>query len=170
MDKGSKGGGWADKLAALANKIPGYKGYAERAERREVDSIQREYLAKRLTQIKSVLQTVQEDCLAEGNLDAMEPCDRMGNKIDRLVERIRHASRGYAGFFDAVKVNEEELARIYEFDLALVVNVNSIEEGVQGLNTAIGDNFSGAVRALRSSLDELDSKLDERDRVLKGVE
>ena len=62
-----------DKLKELAYKIPGFKGFAERSERREVDAIQREYLAKRLTQIKSNLQAVQEECLAEGNLAVMEP-------------------------------------------------------------------------------------------------
>ena len=84
------------------------------------------------------------------------------------MERIRHASRGYAGFFDAVQVNEDELARIYEFDLALVVNIDSIDEGVQGLQAS--ENIIGALRAVRSSLEELNGKLDERERILKGVE
>ena len=162
------GMGVVDKLKELACKIPGFRGFAERSERREVDAIQREYLAKRLTQIKRNLQSVQEECLAEGNLAVMEPCDRAGNIIDKLVERIRHASRGYAGFFDAVQVNEDELARIYEFDLALVVNIDSIDEGVQGLMAS--ENIIGALRAVRSSLEELNGKLDERERILKGVE
>ena len=157
-----------DKLKELAYKIPGYKGFAERAERREVDAIQREYMAKRLTQIKSNLQAVQEECLAEGNLAIMEPCDRVGNIIDKLVERIRHASRGYAGFFDTVQVNEDDLARIYEFDLDLVNNIDSVNEGIQGLQAT--DNINGALRAVRSSLEELNGKLDERERILKGVE
>jgi len=158
---------FGDKLSALLEKIPGYKGYAERSSRREADAVQREFLAKRLTDIKGKVFNAQQDCLADGNLEAMEPCDRVLNVLDRLIERVRHASRGYAGFFDAVKVNEVELMRIYEYDLALVNDVNLLEEAVAGLH---GESFVAGVRNLRAYLDNLDGKLNERERILKGVE
>jgi len=42
------------------------------------------------------------------------------------VARIRYADRGYAGFFDAVKVTEQTLDRVYAFDLALVESIDEI--------------------------------------------
>lgn len=158
------------KLNELMEKIPGYKGYSACTERREADTVQREYLSRRLAEIKQELQNVQQECLADGNLEAMEPCDRVGNVIDRLVERVRHASRGYVRFFEVHKVREDLLNRIYEFDMALVTNLDAIEEGVKGLYGAIGGNFTGAVRAVKTSVDELDAKLNERERILKGIE
>lgn len=158
------------ELKELMNQIPGYKGYTGCAERREADAAQREFLSRRLAEIKRELQNVQEECLADGNLEAVEPCDRVGNVIDRLIERVRHASRGYVRFFEAHKVKEELLNRVYEFDMALLVNLNAIEEGVKGLYGAIGGNFNGAVRAVKSSVEELDAKLSERERILKGIE
>ena len=154
-----------DKLKELANQIPGYKGYAEREARRESDAVQREFLAKRLTELKGKFQDSLEDCLADGNLEIMEPADRCCNIMDRLIERIRHASRGYAGLFDAVKVNEAELARIYEFDMALVSNLNLVEEAIKGMN---GDASRSSLRGLRTALEDIDSKLNEREQILKG--
>ena len=159
----------ADKLKELAEMIPGYKGYAERSERRAADSAHREYMAKRLTALKATLQSIQGDCLSEGNLEAMEPCEQVANKMDRLIERIRHASRGYSGLFDRQMVNEAELASVYEHDMALVVIVNSIEEGLKGLEGSLGDNLKPALRGIRASLDELDHKMDERENILRGV-
>lgn len=160
-----------NKLEELMHKIPGFSGYLDRENRREADSIQREFLARRLTELKGKIQEAQADMLSAGNLDVMEPFDSVNNKLDRVIERIRHASRGYSGFFDAVKVNEAELDRIYDFDLALVSGISAAEEALMAV-TATADqegDLKPVLRALTTRVTELDSSLDERDRVLKGV-
>lgn len=159
-------------LESLARKIPGFSGYFDRERRRDTDKIQREFLAKRVTQLKSEMQGLQEDILSSGNLSLVEILDRLGNKMDRTTERLRHASYGYAGFFDAVKVNEQELDRIYEFDLALVNNLSSAEEALQGFRSALtagGPDATNRLQDFRRRIEELDGMLDERERILKGV-
>ena len=143
----------------------------ERENRREADAIQREFLAKQIGKLKSDMQTVQEDLLSQGNLAVMDPFDRISNKLDRIVERIRHAARGYAGFFDAVKVNEEELDRIYQYDLSLVDGINSAEEALQAVSSVAdqGGDLQPVLRSMRSRVDEVDAALDEREKILKGV-
>ena len=36
--------------------------------------------------------------------DVLTDMDRLVAKMDRVVEKVNHASYGYSGFFDAVKV------------------------------------------------------------------
>ena len=52
--------------------------------------------------------------------------DRLVAKMDRIVEKVNHASYGYTGFFDAVKVKEENLDRMIEFDNQLIDRVNAL--------------------------------------------
>ena len=44
---------------------------------------------------------------------------------------IRHASYGYSGFFDQVKIQEAEFDRIYQYDLSLVTDVEALEASVK---------------------------------------
>ncbi|MBQ7503637.1 hypothetical protein IJT93_13165 [bacterium] len=163
--------GITDTLSSLMHKIPGYTGLVERAERRETDARHREFIAKKLTSIKSDMQSIQEEFLSSGNLSVMEPFDKVSNKLDRVIERTRHASRGYSGFFDAVKVDVEELGRIYEHDLNLVNLVASVEEGLTAIEASAdgGGDPKAALRALTKTVESIDKALDEREAILKGI-
>lgn len=163
--------GITDTLSSLMHKIPGYTGMVERAERRETDAHHREFMAKKLTSVKSDLQSVQEEFLSSGNLSVMEPFDKIGNKLDRVIERIRHASRGYSGFFDAVKIDVEELTKVYEHDLNLVNLIASVEEGITAVEASAdgGADPKAALRALTKTVESIDKALDEREAILKGI-
>ena len=70
-------------------------------------------------------------------------------KIRQFIDRIRHASYGYSPFFNATKVKEEELTAVYEFDLALLENVDIVGRGVDNVETSIGtDGLPAAIRHL----------------------
>ena len=161
-----------DKLNELMCKIPGYAGFQERAARRENDAREPEFLAKKLTQLKDSMQSAQEEFLSAGNLSVMEPFDKVANKLDRVIERVRHASQGYTGFFDAVKINEAELARIYEYDLSLVTIIGNAEEAMMAVQSAAdeGRDPKLAIKSLQARVDDFDKALNERENILKGVQ
>jgi hypothetical protein len=159
-------------LEGLMRHIPGFSGYLDREKRRDADRLQREFLARRVTELKGSLQNLQQDLLGAGNLQMVEMLDRLGNKLDRITERIRHASYGYAGFFDLVKVNEAELEQIYRFDLELLSQINAAQEALGALHMAVssgGEGVAARLEDLRRRTDELDARLNERDQILKGV-
>ena len=170
MDKLSLGN-ISEKLNNLMNKIPGYAGMQERAARRESDAVHREYMASRLTNLKSNMQSAQEEFLGAGNLSVMEPFDKVANKLDRVIERVRPASRGYTGFFDAVKINEAELARIYDYDLSLVNIISNAEEALMAVQSAAdeGGDPKLALRSLTNCITNFDNALNERELILKGI-
>ena len=84
--------------------------------------------------------------------------------------RLKHASYGYSGFFDAVKIREDDLDRIYEFDSKLIADVQAIAAAMQSLPRLVAsDQLSGSLAAVQEQIKTLDTKLDERDQVLKGM-
>lgn len=103
-------------LEKFLKKIPGYKGYKEKELRRESDKLLRTQLAAGLDEQRQRLQELQVQLLSEAQIEWLDDMERAVMKLQILIDRIRTASYGYAGLFDAVKVKEKELDALYEFD------------------------------------------------------
>lgn len=155
-------------LERLMRNIPGFGGYLDRERRRDADKLQRDFMAKQLGAIKRKIQNAQEEVLASGNLSLVERFDKVNNRLDRVVERLSHASYGYAGFFDAHEVNEAELQSVYEHDLGLLNEITMLDGTATSL--AGSPDPGGQLTELQNSVQTLDGKLDERERILKGVQ
>ena len=154
-------------LEKLANMIPGFSGYRERELRRDADRLQREYLSQRLGQNKKALDHAAAAATRTPNLDLINDIETARKRMDRVQNRILYADRGYSAFFSAVKIDEGTLARVYQFDMSLVQNVEAAT-GAAGAIAAAPDK-KAAVDALVAQLDAMDAALDEREAVLSGV-
>lgn len=119
---------WLEKLA---DAIPGLKDYREKEARRDTDKRFREYLAGRIDSSRSALDEVKREQLNAGNLDELDDVDRLSQKLFKIANTIRHASYGYSGFFDQVKIQEAELDRIYQYDLSLMGDVEALESSLK---------------------------------------
>ena len=136
-------------LESLATKIPGYSGYKEKETRREADRLLRGQLVRAFDEQRRHLLELQKQLVSSGQIALLDDMDSAAVKLQTLIDRIRTASYGYAGFFDAVKVKEEQLDALYEFDNALVEQVSNVEAAIErvasalaaqeGLAEAIGD-------------------------------
>jgi hypothetical protein len=155
-------------LERLANMIPGLKGYREKELRRDSDRILREHLAKQLDECKKGLNDISNAALRAKQLDVINDVETARKRTDKLANRIRYADRGYAGFFDAVKVDDEKLGAVYEFDMGMVTAVDSIRSAERNASVASTDVATG-VRAMIAEIDALDSKLSEREQILRGI-
>jgi hypothetical protein len=153
-------------LEQLVGKIPGFAGYQDKDLRRDADRLQREHLAARLEENKKALNDVALGATRVGALDAINDVETARKRLDKVVARIRYADRGYAGFFDAIKVDETLLARVYQFDLDLLGAVEEISALAQA--AAASDNVKAGVSALIAQLDALDGRLAEREQLLSG--
>jgi hypothetical protein len=73
-----------------------------------------------------------------------------------LIDRVKTASYGYAGLFDAVKVKEEQLDALYEFDNKMVDSVGEVASDVDRLTSAITakEGVGEAVTALVGTVDQ----------------
>ena len=78
------------------------------------------------------------------------------------------ASYGYAGFFDAARVDEEALDRLYEFDEGLAKAVDGILAKAEAV-AAAGDDIKKPLDELKAELRAFGDKLDKRKDVILGV-
>jgi hypothetical protein len=154
-------------LEQIANAIPGFKGYRERELRRDADRLQREYLSKRLEEAKKALDELAVAASRVGALDGINDIETARKRLDKTVARIRYADRGYAGFFDTVKVDEASLDRLYQFDLSLLAGVDAARSAAQAAGRAPGP---AGVQALIAALAALEARLADREAALRGIE
>jgi len=144
-------------LERLGSKIPGFSGYLEREMRREVDKLQRDWLADQVDRARFAINGKIREWSRQGRLENLDRASSIEKALDRLANRIRHADYGSSGFFDAVKIGEAELDRLYEFDLALQVE-QLPETADEQMLSRLFDAVEGA-----------DKKFDERATVFEMV-
>jgi hypothetical protein len=157
-------------LERLGDKIPGYNGYVEKERRRDIDKLHREHLADRLRASKQPVSDFVRELSSAGRLFEVGPLDRASKKVDQIENRVRFASYGYAGFFDAVKIQEAELDRLYRFDLALVEKVEELERQARTLSErgATPEGLKAAAAELERAADDLNRTFDERYRAIEN--
>ena len=120
--------GQMDFVKQLASKIPGFSGYVERQNRRAADKLLRESVAARFEELWTRTSEIQTSMIGEGMLSLMDEMEQAAIQLRTFADKIKTASYGYAGFFDAVKIKEEELSQLYQFDLAFFDVAEQIEQ------------------------------------------
>ena len=154
-------------VESILRQIPGFRGYLEREYRRESDHLARTWLADQLKRCKSDLDNYQRAILDAGQIDDLPQCERVRTRIDTLESRIRGAVRGYSGFFDFVKVDEDLLDQVYEHDISLIGDVESLGQTVQQL--AASERAPNKIGDLLASVEALHRRFDERAELLQGL-
>ncbi|MGC8873579.1 MAG: hypothetical protein ACP5SI_03910 [Chloroflexia bacterium] len=158
-------------LKRLASRIPGYAGYYEKELRRDADRLLREYVAGRLEQQRRRLTEFQQEWLRTSGLALMGEMDEVTRKLQTLIDRLRSAVYGYAGWFDTLTVREEALDALYDYDATLLDEADALEVEIQAFGQAVqqqGDARS-ALTTLRERLVGLHEKVDRRRAILTGA-
>jgi len=107
-------------LEKIADLIPGVSGYRAKEERRETDKRLREYIASQLDDLRLKVEEIKLAATDEGDLDMLDDLGRLDSRLQRTADAIRFADYGYTGFFDQMKIRDEELGRIYAYDEAIL--------------------------------------------------
>ncbi|MGD8566406.1 MAG: hypothetical protein PVF96_08670 [Candidatus Bathyarchaeota archaeon] len=152
--------------------IPGFGGYKEKELRRESDKLIRKHLHGRLSQARDSLKTVSQRLSDRRWFDELKNMDRLVAKLDRLESRIEHASYGYSGFFDVIKVKETNLDEMISFDNTLIDGVNGVVDAAayfQDTDLKESKDVKLRIEQLVKKLEELEKTFDKRSEVILGV-
>jgi hypothetical protein len=136
-------------IERLLKGLPGISGYIDKELRRDADKRVREGLVQTLGQSKSELMDIQQRLLSGGGLLFMDDVDQAIVKLQTLIDRIKTASYGYAGLFDAVRIKEDQLDALNRFDVAMVGEVGQLNEAITALSNAVADNGNVGATAAR---------------------
>ena len=156
-----------EKIRKLATKVPGFGGYLQKDQRREADKLLRLHVARQYQEQLARLGDIQETLINDGDLRAMMALERAVTKLQLLIDRIKTASYGYSGLFEGIKVDEDTLDALYDFDQAMVDGVDTLAQQLDELSGLIegGEPTGPAANALVRALETLNAEYSQRQDV-----
>jgi hypothetical protein len=157
----------------IAAALPGFRGYKEKELRRESDKLVRNNLTLKLSKDKDNVRSIAQRIADKRYLDVLPDIDRLTAKMDRITEKVNHASYGYAGFYDIVKIKEDNLDRMITFDNQLLDEVNALTASIEDLKTQLlSNNFANLkdkIQTIADKFELLEDTFDKREQVILGA-
>lgn len=161
--------GEQDFLRKILSKVPGFSGYIERSNRRASDKLLRTVVADRYSEQWQRISGLQRDLISQGDIQFVDDLEAAAIKLRQFIDRVRTATYGYSGFFDAIKIDQKELAQVYQYDAALLDNVEEIKRAVDNVEASIGtDGLMAAIRNLVNSSQQAVEAFNRRSEVMVG--
>jgi hypothetical protein len=155
-------------LEKIGGMIPGFGGYLERERRREADKMLRDTIVNRYSEQLSRVSNLQTQLVASvTGIEYVDDLQDAATRMQRFIDMAKTAAYGYSGFFDAVKVDEAGLAKMYAFDAALLENAAKVSGAVDNIEASMGgEGMPAAIRNLVSLIAECNTTFERRKEVL----
>lgn len=155
-------------IERLLKGLPIIRGYVDKDLRRDADFRLRQTIVSQLEAEKQRLFKLQQKLVRSGGLRYTDVVDGAVQKLQTLADRIRTASYGYAGLFDAVRIKEDQLDALHRFDVAMAARTYEISQAITRVEDAFGERegVDDAIDALLDKLTELNRLYDERHRAV----
>jgi len=165
MDKVTEG---KDLLGKVQNFVSGFVGYYDRERRRDADKLLRDTVADRYEEHWDRVSAIQARMIGAKMLEFVDDVEVAAINLRTFVDRVRGAPRGYAGFFDAVRIHQDELESLYQYDLGLLDFSDQVAEAVDGLEAAITnpDDVPAAIKNLVDVADQASRAYDRRSEAI----
>lgn len=158
-----------DPFKKIVSYIPGFKGYIERQSRRDSDKLLRETIAGRFEELWQRVSALQRDFISRGEIASVDDLEAAAIQLRTFADRVRRATRGYSGLFDAVKINEAELGQIYTYDATMLQLSDDVGRAIDNVEASIGsDGLPAAIRNLVSTARHCQQVFDQRQEVVVG--
>lgn len=158
-----------DPFKKILGKIPGFKGYVERQKRRDADKLLRETVAARFEEQWQRISSIQREFISSGNISWIDDLEASAIKLRTFSDRVRRATRGYSGLFDAVMINEEELAQLYAFDAQLLDLSEEVGRAIDNVQASVGtDGLPASIRNLNTVAQHCIETFNRREEVFLG--
>jgi len=158
-----------DPFKKILNFIPGFKGYIERQKRRDADKLLRDTIADRVEEKWARISSLQREFISRGEITLVDDLEAAAIKLRTFADRVRRAPRGYSSLFEAVKINEEELGQLYQYDASMLELTESVGRAIDNIEASIGtDGLAAAIRNLVSITQQCIDVFNRRDEVVTG--
>ncbi len=162
--------GQQDFFKKILSKVPGFKGYIERGDRRMSDKLLRDKIANEFGTLSQRVSSLQRDLVNQGDLASVGQLEAAEIKLRQFIDRIRTASYGYAPLFDAIKIKEQELDQVYQYDYALLELSDEVRSAIDNVETSIGtEGLDAAIRHLTNVSQQCVDAFNKRTEVMKGI-
>ena len=157
------------RVGDLLDRIPGYRGYRAKEDRRDADRRVREHVAGAFAAQADRVERVARRLAADRRLADIGPVDEFARSVRHLVDRIRTATYGYGGLFGDRDVDAAALDQLRQFDQGLLSGVQELDQPIADLEAALAANadLAAPARAGTERARAIHRRLDLRGEVIE---
>lgn len=156
----------------ILSVFPGYRGYKEKELLRETDKLVRNVVFRNMKEASERVRTLYREALdGFGLSQEVRMLEKLSMRSDAFAEKVRHATHGYTPLMHIVKVNEEALLRLMEFDASLADDINELRGRVKSVeeDLSTGKLSSENLKKIENAMSMLEDTFNKRGEVLLGL-
>jgi hypothetical protein len=160
----------------LLDKIQNFflGGFATKEDLRELDKKMRDTQYQTLNDLRHTWADIYLNVLDANVRVSKRDLKRVLTKLDRVMAKIRRADYGYAGLWNRKgQINENELARVFNFDKTITDDIAIIESAIQKINQIIEEeNWTETrkdIKHIKKLIYELEDKWNERENLFRPL-
>ncbi len=160
-------------LKRLQLLIPGFRGYRQGEDIREADSFLRMQVADKIRNARATVENSRQALASAGQFQVLNDLAPLIASLWQLEGEIRHAEQGYTGISPAVRINPQQLDRLYEYDYGFAEAADQLNQTLSSLpSLEMGGDASKApalVATSRGQVNQLEQAFKARLQVIEGI-
>ena len=155
---------WERRVRDALERVPGYRGYRLKEERRDADRRVRAAVADAYAAELVRVERIGRELANARRLGEISAVERTSQAIRHYIDRVRAATPGYGGLFGDRDIDGIALDQLRLFDESLLLGVDELRPAVDRLEAdfAAGQPLAAAadeaVRAIESQLVRFDAR------------
>ncbi len=159
-------------LKRIQLHVPGFAGYRRREDLRQAENILRIQMANSLKSARETTEEARELMVEENHYEELDRVGRIINRFRTLEGRVRHAEGGYSGISPAIRIEDAEINRLYEYDASLLDEASALGKETAELKAASGEGkeLRKRTKDIRSQLDAFEDTFEKRMLVVSDTE
>ncbi len=159
-------------LKRIQLHVPGFAGYRRREDLRQAENMLRIQMANGLKSARETTEEARELMVEENHYKELDRVGRIINRFRTLEGRVRHAEGGYTGISPAIRIEDAEINRLYEYDASLLDEASALGKETAELKVAAGEGKGVRERTkeIRSQLDAFEDTIEKRMLVVSDTE
>ena len=153
--------------------VPGYRAYREGEDIRAADSLLRLQVADKIRNARSTVENTRQALVQANQFSALTDLAPLIADLWKLEGEVRNAEQGFTGISPAVRVNPQQIDRLYEYDFGFAQAGDQLAQTVSalpGLVAGPSASQAGAVIATaRGQVNQLDQAFKARVQAIEGI-
>ena len=125
------------RIREALDRVPGYRGYRLKEERRDADRRVRAAVADAYAAELARVERIGRDLANARRLGEIAAVERASQAIRHYIDRVRTASPGYGGLFGERDIDGVALDQLRLFDESLLLGVDELHPAIDRLEAAI---------------------------------
>lgn len=161
-------------LKRLQLLVPGFRGYRQGEDIRAADSFLRIQVADKIKNARTTIENSRTALTNANQFQALYDLAPVITDLLRLEGEIRFAQQGYTGISPAVRINPQQLDRLYEYDYGFASAADQVNRTASPLpSLATGSNgpaVQSLVATVRGQINQLEAAFKARIQVITGLQ